>query len=215
MPAEFSPRRAAVFSLALLVSAFGAGPVLAQVTEVDVGVTPTCPYGIGACWGGAYEALGRLDGVKSVAATPDAYNCTARVVLKQAGALPDVDRWAGQFKSMVGNVYAFRGVEITAEGTVEVDGDTLALRVPGLAQPLPLAPLRDKLQWNFKKSSARQPEPDERDAHAQLAARKKAARVGPLRAQVTGPLKKSGSGYALEVREFFPMDTGVDPYGRR
>jgi glycosidase len=38
----------------------------AKGTRVVVGLTSKCPYGIGACWGGAYEALQQLDGVKWV-----------------------------------------------------------------------------------------------------------------------------------------------------
>ena len=117
----------------------------AQVTDVVVGVTLSCPYGIGACWAGVYEALSRLDGVKSVAEHPDSYNCTARLELK-AGGLPDIDRWADQFKSFVGQAYGFRGVEVTAEGSVEAAGDGFTLRVPGLDQAIPLAALEHKLQ---------------------------------------------------------------------
>ena len=32
--------------------------------RVTVGLTAQCPYGLGACWGGAYEALGSLSGVR-------------------------------------------------------------------------------------------------------------------------------------------------------
>ncbi|MBV8455328.1 MAG: DUF1939 domain-containing protein, partial [Acetobacteraceae bacterium] len=35
-------------------------------TRVAIGLTSRCPYGLGACWGGAYEALQTLDGVQSV-----------------------------------------------------------------------------------------------------------------------------------------------------
>ena len=35
-------------------------------TRAAVGLTSRCPYGLGACWGGAYEALQKLDGVQAV-----------------------------------------------------------------------------------------------------------------------------------------------------
>ena len=214
MPFVSSFRRAVWVSIPLLAPALWAGPAGAQVTDVVVGVTPSCPYGIGACWAGAYEALGRLDGVKSVAQHPDSYNCTARLEMK-AGGLPDVDRWADQFKSFVGQVYTFRGVELTAEGSVEAAGDGLTLKVPGVDQPIPLTALKNKLQWNFRKSSARKPEPDEQDAYAQLLDARKKAKPGDLKVQVTGPLKKTGQGVVLEVREYFPMAPPAgDPYGR-
>ena len=36
---------------------------------VEVGVTAACPYGISACWGGAYQSLSGLEGVE-VSANP-------------------------------------------------------------------------------------------------------------------------------------------------
>jgi len=204
--------RSFLASFSLLAFAILASPAEAQVTDVVVGVTPTCPYGISACWSGAYAALGGLKGVEAVAKSPDTYNCTAQVLLKNDG-LPDPAAWSGQFKSAAGEVYGFRGVEVTVEGTLEGEDENLALRVPGVQQPIRLSPLRDKLQWNFKKAAARQPEPDERDALAQLALKKKDAKGGLYKVEVTGPLKNAGEGYVLEVREFIPMNAGGDPKG--
>jgi hypothetical protein len=176
-----------------------------QVHEVVVGVTPTCPYGIKACWAGAYHALGRIDGVESVSTTPDAYNCTASIRLKPR-AVPDPARWAKEFKTIVDKAYVFRGVEVTAEGAVEKAGDGLIMRVPGFPEPIELTPLRHKLQWNFKKRAARQPEPDERDAMAQLALESKDSRKSMFKVQVTGPFTHTDHGYSLEVREFTPSN---------
>jgi hypothetical protein len=198
--------RGAHLAVAGLVLALAAAPARAQVTEVVVGVTPTCPYGISACWAGAYEGLGKLEGVKSVARQPDAFNNTAHVYLKYRG-LPDPAAWAKQFQDPekgVGNAYKFRGVEVTVKGNVEEQGGKLVVRVPGLKQPLPLLPLTEKLQWNFKKAAARQPEPDERDAHQQLTAARQKAR-GTFRVEVTGPLRAAEGGPGLEVREFFAL----------
>jgi galactose oxidase len=180
-----------------------------QVHEVVVGVTPSCPYGIKACWAGAYHALGRIDGVESVSTPPDAYNCTASVRLKP-GALPDPERWAAQFKTMVDKAYVFRGVEVTVEGTVERAGDGLIMRVPGISEPCELTPLRHKLQWNFKKGAARQPEPDERDAMAQLVHEPKDAGKKAFKVQVTGPFTHTDHGYSLEVREFIAASPTKD-----
>jgi galactose oxidase len=201
--------RRSLSSCAFLMFAFAlwADPAIAQVQEVVVGITPTCPYGIKGCWAGAYEALGRIDGVQSVAKTPDAYNCTASLNLKSQ-TLPDPDAWAATFKTIVDKAYVFRGVELTVDGTVEKAGDGLALRVPGITQPIALASLRNKLQWNFKKSAARQPEPDERDAMSQLALKAKDVGNAPFQVQVTGPFKKTDHGYVLEVREFTHSNPG-------
>jgi hypothetical protein len=147
-----------------------------------------------------------LEGVEAVAAVPNAYNCTAQVRVR-GGGLPDVDRWARQFKAAVGDVYVFRGVEVTVSASLETKGKggTPVLQVPGLKQSIALAPLQHKLQWNFKKRSARQPEPDERDAYRELAARARDhdAATGRLTIQVTGPLRMTDKGYVLEVREYF------------
>jgi hypothetical protein len=174
---------------------------VAQIHEVVVGITPTCPYGIKACWAGAYHALGRIDGVESVTTTPDAYNCTASLRLKQE-TLPDPARWAAAFKTSVDKAYVFRGVEVTVEGSVEKAGDRLTLRVPGIAEPFDLTPLQHKLQWNFKKARARQAEPDERDAMEQLVLKSKAAGNSTFKVHVTGPFTRTDHGFSLEVREF-------------
>jgi hypothetical protein len=196
-----SPSRWSLPACALAALALWPATAAAQVREVVVGVTPNCPYGIKACWAGAYEALGRMEGVRSVATTPDAYNCTATVRLKGKG-MPDPKKWANQFKSIVDQAHVFRGVEVTVEGALEKTDDGLVVRVPGIDAPLRLAPLRHKLQWNFKKRAARQPEPDEKDAHEALAAASKVARDESVKVSVTGPLIKKGDRYTLEVREF-------------
>jgi len=201
---QLVPFRSVFFWLPLLTLVLGGSPSRAQVSEVVVGVTPSCPYGIGACWAGAFETLGRLDGVKSVARTPDGYNCTAVVHLKTAG-LPDVDQWTEQFNAMVGRLYVFRGVEATVEGSVEQKDEGLVMRIPGLEQRVALLPLEHKLQWNFKRASARQPEPDEQAAFNELLAKRRAAKPGEFKVQVTGPLRKTDKGTVLEVREFFPL----------
>jgi hypothetical protein len=63
-------------------------------THVAIGLTSRCPYGLGACWGGAYEALQRLDGVQAVRPNANAEDSTAEVFL-HGDTLPDVDRWGG------------------------------------------------------------------------------------------------------------------------
>ena len=200
-------------SLAFLALTYLTGKLEAQVVEVTVGVTPSCPYGISACWAGAFEALGTLDGVKSVSESPDAYNCMARVYVKE-NELPDTMRWAEQFKSCVGRIYEFRGVEVSVEGAVETQGDGLVVRVPGIVAPISLKPLQTKLQWNFRKVKARGPEPDEKDAYQQLSQKKSAAGSGPFTVLLTGPLEKSVAGFSLQVREFFPMAPPGELYGR-
>jgi galactose oxidase len=212
MPHCPSLRRTIVFTS--LFFALSTAPARAQVTEVFVGITPSCPYGIGACWAGAYESLNRLDGVTSVVVTPDGYNCTAQIFLKSRG-LPDVDALTSRFKSLVGESYKLRGFEVTIEGTIEGQGEQLAVRIPGVYHSVRLTTLRNKLQWNFKKAAPREPEPAERDALKELFLKIKDAKTASEKFQITGPLKKDGDDYVLEVRQFIPMKLEKDPYGRK
>jgi hypothetical protein len=198
----------AILSLMVL-----AKPASAQVREVVVGITTTCPYENaieGSCWSGAYWALSDLEGIKSVDKSANGYACTARVYLRETG-LPDPNKWASQFKSKVDQAYVFRGVEVTVVGSVANVDNRLVLQVRGANESLTLRPLEHKLQWNSKKGTARQPEPDERDAYQQLRSKTKDAKEGRLNVTVTGPLMKSDQAYTLEVREFFsPTDDTVD-----
>jgi hypothetical protein len=196
--------------LALVVCA---EPAWAQVHEVVVGITTTCPYENaieGGCWSGARSSLMELEGIKSVKESANGYTCTARVYLKDRG-LPDPDKWASQFKELVGQSYVFRGVEVTVIGTVASGDGGLVLRIPDVERPVAIRPLEHKLQWNARKGAPRQPEPDERDAYGQLASQVKDSKGGELKLMVTGPLRKSDMGYTLEVREFFPLTQKADP----
>ncbi len=204
----FSRRALPLF--ALLTVAFWPIKASAQVREVVVGITPTCPYGLTACWAGAYKALGRMDGVESVDKAPNAYNCTAAVRLKGQG-LPDPEKWASQFKSMVDKAYGFRGIEVTLAGQVEKDGDELVMKVVGVEKPILLGAFEHKLQLNAKKAALRQPEPDERKAFDELASQVKSTDGGVVKVQLTGPLTKSAKGFKVEVREFFqPAEEAKD-----
>ncbi len=167
---------------------------------VVIGVTPTCPYGLGACAVGAREALQRIDGVALVSSQPDRYNCTFEAVTKD-GRLPDVARWKEQMAAVVGEAFIFRGVEISVSGSVAVRGEQLDVSVESVEQPIRLSPFENKLQWNFRKSAPRQPEPAERDAYEQL---KQAAIAAPsARFEIIGPIHTEGDVPILEVREFF------------
>jgi galactose oxidase len=179
------------------------GTATAQVKQVHVGLTPSCPYGIAGCWGGAREALGRLDGVETVGTAPDVYNSTAQICLRD-GKLPDPEAMQKQFKSMVGDLWAFRGVEVTVEGKITVADGKPVLNCPGVDRPITLVPLKNKLQYNFQKHAVRQPEPDEATAHRdimELIQKNKSVVERPW--FVTGPLSRDKEGYVLEVREAF------------
>src|SRR3954469_20612436 len=112
---------------AFAVLSFGlrAGRVDAQVREMVVGITTTCPYENaieGNCWSGAYWALLKVEGVADVDKAANGYNSTARIYLKAKG-IPDPDKLADQFKKLVGQTYTFRGVELTVDGTIAGTAD--------------------------------------------------------------------------------------------
>jgi hypothetical protein len=76
-------------------------------------------------------------------------------------------------------------------------------RVDKTRPDLVLAPLQetDKIQWNFTTRSNQPMTAEEASAYARLSA-KLATQSNGTEVQVTGPLKKNGSEFFLEVREF-------------
>lgn len=166
----------------------------ASGTPVTVGITGTCPYGIGACWGGAYEALKRLEGVELVNPIPNAADSTAEVFMK-GERLPPLEEWNRQFREMVNGAYDLRGVEVTLRGPLGRHGDVLFLAAAGeRVQVAPLSP-EDKVQWDRTAKAPRPLEPAEASAYETLLATPMDGEVG-----VTGPLQQAGAGYRLEVR---------------
>ena len=169
---------------------------------VVVGVTPTCPYGISACWGGAYEALTHLHGVRLVRPVPNADDSTAYVYLQHDG-LPDLDAWPAQFADIANGTHIFRGVEVTLEDVVRnSEGNTLIMQGNDIRPPVLLQALdpADKIQWDATKKSPKPLDPLEQNAYLELQ-QKVENSGGSLKAAVTGPLKKVGDGFVLEVRK--------------
>ena len=82
---------------------------------VTVGITPTCPYGLAGCWGGAKGALLRLTGVETVLELANAFTSTATVFLVD-DRLPDLDLWRREFAQVANASYSLRGVEVTLTG---------------------------------------------------------------------------------------------------
>lgn len=169
-------------------------------TKVVVGVTGTCPYGISACWGGANEALARLDGVALVDPIPDGEAATATVFVTD-GDLPSLDRWREQFHSIVNQSYVLRGIEVTLTGAVESRDDELFLHADGGRRSVRLAPLdpADKVQWDRPARLPQPVSPEEAAAYATLVTEATQADAGPV--TVTGPLRQTGADFTLEVRE--------------
>ncbi|MGO8936359.1 MAG: galactose oxidase-like domain-containing protein [Mycobacterium sp.] len=173
---------------------------------VVVGVTPGCPYGISACWGGAYESLTHMHGVRLVRPVPNAEDSTAFVYLEHDG-LPDLDAWSTEFARVANGTHVLRGVEVTVTGLLEMrPGGSLVMDGNDVRPPLLLQPMEaaDKIQWDASKRAPQPLEPLEQDAYPRLLEQVKNA-GGSLNATITGPLRKTDDGgYVLEVREFSP-----------
>jgi hypothetical protein len=169
--------------------------------RVTIGLTSTCPYGLGACWGGAYEALKKLDGVAAVQPIPNAEDSTADVYLGGPG-LPNIDLWPDQFARTANGSYDFRGVEVTLAGRVQdVDG-ALQLVEAASGALLHLRPLLPgtKIQWDRE---ARAPKPAARDellAYAELLAQTRQS--GARQVRVIGPLLRTAGELIVYVRKF-------------
>jgi len=168
-------------------------PLAPDALRVVVGVTGTCPYGIGACWGGADEALRHLEGVRGVDPYPDPATSTAVVHLED-GRLPRLDRWEKQFAASANGSYLLRGVEVQLSGVVRTDNGSLVIDSGRPRPPVRLAPLgsADKVQWNLEAGIPAAATDAESAAYEQLADGKIAT--------VTGPLTATLSGYELKVR---------------
>jgi hypothetical protein len=170
---------------------------------IVVGVTAGCPYGISACWGGAYESLNHLYGVRLVRPVPNADDSTAYVYLKHNG-LPDLDVWPSEFARMANGTHVFRGVEVTVTGVLSTTwSDSLLIEGNDTRPPLLLSPIEatDKIQWDATKGAPQPLDPLEESAYSRLLGEVEKA-GGSVEAAITGPLKKDGSDYYLEVRSF-------------
>jgi hypothetical protein len=169
---------------------------------VVVGISPSCPYGIGACWGGAFDALQQLTGIAEVRPLPDTADSTAFVYLKD-DVLPEIDAWRDQFADVANGSYVMRGIEMTVAGEVTDHFGLLTLAGNKTRPDLVLAPLQgpDKIQWDFTTRSNQPVTAEEAGAYTRLSAKLEAQSSG-TQVQVTGPLKRDGSEFFLEVREF-------------
>ncbi len=167
---------------------------------VEVGVTAACPYGISACWGGAYQALTGLQGVEVVRPIPNADDSTAYVYLDHDG-LPAINEWSAQFARTANGTHLLRGLEMTLDGVVQAQGSGLILLGNESRPSIALAPLEaeNKIQWNHQTGSLKPMAPEEKSAFAELEAQVRLAGA-TLNVSVTGPILMGGK--LLQVRKF-------------
>ena len=122
----------------------------------------------------------------------------------QHDGLPDLDVWPNQFADIANGTHFFRGVEVTLEGIAQTqEGNTLVMQGNDVRPPLLLQAIEpaDKIQWDATKKSPKPLDSLEQNAYLKLQEKVKNA-GGLLKAAVTGPLKKVGDGFVLEVRSF-------------
>jgi hypothetical protein len=178
-----------------------------RLDPVVIGLTTVCPYGLGPCWGGAYEALHHLTNIGTVQVSANQANSVAFVYLKQ-DTLPDIDQWREELVKIVNSTYYMRGLEMILSGVVKA-GSTKLLTLSGNSTrpDLPLAPLKasNKVQWD-NVTKAPQPMTDaESGAFERL--QKEVATRPDSTFKVTGALLKQGAGqFLLEVRDFKPVE---------
>jgi hypothetical protein len=172
---------------------------------VVVGLTTSCPYGLGPCWGGANEALHQISDIEAVRPQPNQEDAVAYVYLKQ-DMIPDIDSWREQFASFVNGTYFMRGIEMLLSGTIKRTGgygaEHLALTGNSTRPDLPLAQLKaaSKVQRDRLAHATRPMTDIEAGAFDGLI--KAIAERPDATVKVTGPLIKRDGQYSLEVREF-------------
>ncbi len=171
----------------------------ASGTRIEVGITPTCPYGLSACWGGAFEALRNLDGVEHVDPIPHASSSSASVYLENGG-LPDLDRWSSQFQDYVHKAYGLRGFEATLTGVVEARDNAFLLVGDGQRPVVELVPLEleGKIQWDKDAQRPQAIKPEEAAAYSTLV--QSVASGSTKLVTVTGPVSQTEAGYKFQVR---------------
>ena len=170
---------------------------------VVVGLTPVCPYGLGACWGGALDALQRMTDIDIVRPVPNQPDSTAFVYLKE-DILPDLDVWRSEFGKTANGSYHMRGVEMTLSGIVEKAGEQLVLAGNSTRQQLVLAPFKEtsKIEYDLWAKVDRMMSDEEAGAYEELSAAL-AAHSSGMEVVVTGRLQKHGAGdFSLDVRAF-------------
>jgi galactose oxidase len=77
----------------------------ADKPAVKIGLTPVCPYGLGACWAGAFEGLQHVTDIDVVRPLPDHDNSVAFVYLRE-DILPDLDVWRKELAHTGGGTYS-------------------------------------------------------------------------------------------------------------
>ncbi|KAK0702641.1 hypothetical protein B0H67DRAFT_594824 [Lasiosphaeris hirsuta] len=178
---------------------------------VVVGLTPICPYGLGPCWGGAYDALRRIPDIEVVNPVPNQADSVAFVYPTEGDMLPDIDVWRRELARTVNSSYEMRGIEMTLSGVVtNTNGQVTLAATPARPQSLLLAPFKqaNQLKWDIEARAARPISDIEAGAYQRLHDALAHCPTGAaVDAQVTGTLQKNGPAkFSLHVRQFELLD---------
>jgi hypothetical protein len=163
--------------------------------EVAVGLTPTCPYGLCACWGAAYESLSKLSGRVIVGDVPDNKACTAIVLINECDILKTYD-WQKEFEGLANGSYRYRGVEVSAEGGVTEENGNLFLQLSSGPKLLLKSLISEHVvQWDLFKQAPAVPSGAESRSYDGLKSQIKKSST-----RIIGPLSGTKSTPILEVR---------------
>ena len=175
---------------------------------IVVGLTPLCPYGLGPCWAGAYNALRRINDVEMVAPVPSQKDSLAYVWTHKHNSLPDIDIWRSELAVTANASYEMRGLEVTLRGEVVIrEGQGVALRVEGeggntLEVSLGRFTMKSQLKWDAGSASPREVSGEETGSYERLVG-VVVERGGSVLVKVTGTLqKREGGGFGIDVRKF-------------
>jgi hypothetical protein len=174
---------------------------------IVMGITPVCHYGLGPCWGGAYDGLSRMSDISVVCPVAHQEDSVADVYLKR-DILPDIDNWRREFAQTVNASYKIRGIEMTLSGVVSVKQEQMTLADTSTRQELLLAPFTQtsQIKWDIVTKAPRPISEGEAGAYKRLAAALAERKVGAT-VQVTGTLQKHRSdSFSLDVRDFKVLD---------
>jgi hypothetical protein len=182
-----------------------ASPVTAQVRALVLGIDVNCPPGLAECWGvGIREGVARMPEIATVAQEADGDAQTA-TIHPQDGRLISLEALERHVASIQMGA-RLRAVEAVIDGWLERQEGRPVLRMGNSDEPLPLAPLTEKAQFDRRKGRAFSATDRERDAHQSLLATWSGERQ-PVR--IVGPLRASApdGSLSIEVREVFPFST--------
>jgi len=188
--------------------------VVSEKPAVVVGLTPACPYGLGPCWGGAFEALQHISDVEVVRPMPSQDDSIAFVYLRD-DILPDIDLWRSELRKIDGGAYDMRGIEMTLSGVVtrkQVGTDEqLTLAGTSTRPDLVLAPFQaaSKIEWDRVTKAPKPMSDEEAGAYARLS-KTLAEHPSGLTLEATGRLQKHDANkFSLDVRNFVPVDAAA------